>query len=139
MNKPGSFNGFPFLSFKISPVSDPSFLLILPASRISNATAFALLVEVVFKLMLYATRKSRAEIAVAPDFLTDLLNSAGPKSGFHSESFNFFDNPSYSPFLQLARFFFCLLLQHFHKNILVYLTLHQLFGLEHAPISHILA
>ena len=40
--------------------------LILPASLISNAIALALLVDVVFKLTLYATRKSLADIAVAP-------------------------------------------------------------------------
>ena len=62
----------------------PPSLEIRPFSLMSNAIAFALLVDVVFKLILYATKKSRAEIAVAPDFAIDSLNSAGPKSGFQS-------------------------------------------------------
>jgi len=94
----------PFSSFIIFPDNESPSLFILPASRMSKATAFALLVEVVFKLMLYATKKSRAEIAVAPDFSTDLLNSAGPKSGFQSGSTNYLDKPSYSPFRQFAKF-----------------------------------
>ena len=93
------------MSFIIFPdILFPS-LLILPASLISNATAFAFLVEVVLRLILYATRKSLAEIAVAPDFFIELINFEGPKSGFHFLSAIFFSNPSYSPDLQLARFF----------------------------------
>ena len=43
----------------------------------SNAIAFALLIDVVFRLILYATKKSLAEIAVAPDFLTLSLKIHG--------------------------------------------------------------
>ena len=67
-------------------------------SRTSDAIALALRVEVVFKFTLYAIKKSRAEIAVAPDWIA-LTNSAGPKSGFHSEVTNLDSNPSYSPCL----------------------------------------
>ena len=66
------------MSLIISPVSLSPFLLILPASLKSKATEFARLVEVVFKLTLYATKKSLALMAVAPDFLTSSLNSDGP-------------------------------------------------------------
>ena len=62
----------------ILPFILPPSLLILPASRISKATEFAFLVDVVLRLILYATRKSRAEIAVAPDFAILELNSEGP-------------------------------------------------------------
>ena len=70
----------------------------------SKAIAFALLVDVVFRLILYAIKKSLAPIAVAPVFLI-VLNSAGPKSGTHLGSFNLFFKPSYSPSLMLAKFF----------------------------------
>ena len=105
LNKPGSLSGSPSFPFIIFPDILPPSLFILPASRMSNATALALLVDVVFRLTLYATKKSRAAIAVAPDFSTDLLNSAGPKSGFHFGSMIFLDSPSYSPWRQLAKFF----------------------------------
>ena len=52
LNKPGSLTGIPFLSFTILPVILFPSLFILPASLISKAIAFALLVDVVFKLML---------------------------------------------------------------------------------------
>ena len=66
---PGFHIVFPFLSFKISPVSLLFFLAILPFSLMSKAIALALLVEVVFRFILYAIRKSLAPIAVAPVFL----------------------------------------------------------------------
>ena len=93
------------MSLIIFPVILFPSLFILPASLISNATAFAFLVDVVFKFTLYANRKSLADIAVAPDFFIDSLYAEGPKSGFHLLSCNFFLSPSYSPDLQFARFF----------------------------------
>ena len=78
LNIPGSLSGFPFLSLIIFPSSFPPSLLILPASLISNAIEFALLVEVVFRLTLYAIKKSLAPTAVTPDFLTVSLNLSGP-------------------------------------------------------------
>ena len=50
LNIPGSLSGFPSLSLMIFPSSFPPSLLILPASLMSNAIEFALLVEVVFRL-----------------------------------------------------------------------------------------
>jgi hypothetical protein len=50
--------------------------------------------DFVFRLTLYAIKKSRAPITVAPDFAG---NTAGPKSGFHSGSLILSKNPSYSP------------------------------------------
>ena len=66
------------MSFSIFPDNLFPSLFILPASLISNAIALALRVEVVLRFMLYATKKSRAAIAVAPDFFTDELKVAGP-------------------------------------------------------------
>ena len=86
----------PFLSFIIFPVSELFFLSILPFSLTSKAIALALLVDVVFKFMLYAIRKSLAPMAVAPDFLI-FSNSVGPKSGFHFLSVILLARPSYSP------------------------------------------
>ena len=72
---PGIITGFPSLSLTILPVSGFPSLFTRPLSLTSNATALALLVEVVFRLILYATRKSLAPTAVAP---VRALNSAGP-------------------------------------------------------------
>ena len=77
------------------------FLLLLPASLISNAISVASLLSVVFKLILYAIKNSLHPITVAP---ADLLNLVGPKSGFQFLSFNFFSRPSYSPSRIEARF-----------------------------------
>ena len=66
------------MSFNILPFNFPPSLLILPASLKSNAIALALLVDVVLRFILYAIRKSLAAIAVAPDFLTEVLNLLGP-------------------------------------------------------------
>ncbi|KAF5032592.1 hypothetical protein DSECCO2_615660 [anaerobic digester metagenome] len=72
----------------------------LPFSLMSKATALARRVEVVFKLMLYATRKSRAPTAMAP--VRDTKRE-GPKSGFHCGLLSFLGSPSYSPARQLAK------------------------------------
>ena len=77
------FSGFPFLSYTISPMTGWPFLFILPFSLTSKAIALASLVDFVFKLILYAIKKSLTPIAVAPDFLLKFF----PKSGFQS----FFD------------------------------------------------
>ena len=52
LNRPGVLKGVPFSSFIIFPFILFPSLLILPASLMSNAIAFAFLVEVVFKLTL---------------------------------------------------------------------------------------
>ena len=72
----------------------PSTSIFLPASRTSKAMALARRVDVVLRLILYATKKSLAPITVAPRLAS---NSAGPKSGFHCGSFIFLKKPSYSP------------------------------------------
>ena len=94
-NDPGMRTGFPASSRTAGPVM-PSRFLMRPASRMSKAMALALRLEVVFKLMLYAMRKSRAPTAVAPVLLAWSLNSAGPKSGAPSSVANL-ANPSYCP------------------------------------------
>ena len=99
--EPGMVSGLPFLSYTMSPITGWPFLFILPFSLTSNAIAFANLVDFVFKLILYAIKKSLTPIAVAPDFLLKLF----PKSGFHSFLDIFSFNPSYSPDLTLAKFF----------------------------------
>ena len=68
-NEPGILTGIPSLSVTILPVRGFPSRFTLPASRTSNAIEFALRVEVVFKLILYATKKSRAPITVEPDFI----------------------------------------------------------------------
>ena len=78
LKRPGVLKGCPFSSLIILPLKVFPSLLILPASLMSKATALAFLVEVVFKFILYATRKSRAEIAVAPDLTILLLKIFGP-------------------------------------------------------------
>ena len=98
--EPGIVSGFPFLSYTISPITGCPFLLILPFSLTSKAIAFASRVDLVFKFILYAIRKSLTPIAVAPDFLLNEL----PKSGFHSLLFIFLFRPSYSPDLTFAKF-----------------------------------
>jgi hypothetical protein len=70
--------------------------LLLPSSLISKAISVARRLSFVFRLILYAIKNSRHPITVAPE---KALNSAGPKSGFHCLSFNFFLRPSYSPSL----------------------------------------
>ena len=78
LNIPGCLTASPFLSFTIFPeILSPS-RLILPASLKSNAIALALLEDVEFKLILYAIKKSRAEIAVNPDLITLSLKLFGP-------------------------------------------------------------
>ncbi len=99
-NFPGIRTVLPSLSSTFLPLTN----FTRPASLISKAIALALRVEVEFRLTLYATKKSRAEMAVAPLFATLSLNFAGPKSGFQSGLVSFLRNPSYSPDLQLARF-----------------------------------
>ena len=101
---PGIITGFPFSSFTIFPVMGFPSLMVLPRSRTSKAMELARRVEVVLRLTLKATRKSRALTAVAPVPATWLLNSAGPKSGFQFGFFSFSGRPSYSPDRQLARF-----------------------------------
>ena len=76
------------------------FLFILPFSLTSKAIALASLVDFVFKLILYAIKKSLTPIAVAPDFLLKFF----PKSGFQSFFDIFSSSPSYSPNLTFARF-----------------------------------
>ena len=83
----------------------PSINFTLPFSRMSKAIALARLVEVEFKLTLYAIRKSLAEIAVTPECFIFSLYFIGPKSGFQLASDNFFSKPSYSPDLTVAKFF----------------------------------
>ena len=78
LKNPGVLIAFPLLSVIILPFILFPSLLILPASRISKATELAFLVDVVLRLILYATRKSLAEIAVAPDFYIIELKSEGP-------------------------------------------------------------
>src|SRR5687767_1199617 len=73
-----------------------------PLSRTSNATALARRVDVVLRLTLKATRKSRAPITVAPE---RGLNSAGPKSGFQAGSASLVGSASYSPERITDRFF----------------------------------
>ena len=83
-------------------ISSPfSFWIFLPDSRTSKAIAFARLVDVVFRFILYATKKSRAPITVAPLLA---LKIAFPKSGAHSLKRIFLENPSYSPARIIERF-----------------------------------
>ena len=63
---PGIRTGSPFASFTTSPVYGLPFLSTLPASLTSNAIRLAIRVDLVFRFMLYAIRKSRAPITVAP-------------------------------------------------------------------------
>src|SRR4051794_31907904 len=94
--EPGTHFGVPSAFITILPVMGSPSRTTLPASRTSNAIELARRVEVVLRLILYATRKSLAPMTVAPRLAS---NSAGPKSGFHSGNFIFRKNPSYSPFL----------------------------------------
>src|SRR5437867_513281 len=100
-NIPGMRIGSPLASSTGFPDGVPSSVLIRPFSLTSNATEFALLTAFVFKFTLYATKKSRAPITVAPDFS---LKMEGPKSGFHAGSFIFSKKPSYSPARITERF-----------------------------------
>ncbi len=75
LQAPGSRSVFPSASVMIFPVIGLPSRLTRPFSRISNATELALRTEVVFRFTLYAIRKSRAPMAVAP--LRE-LNFAGP-------------------------------------------------------------
>ena len=99
-NEPGMLSGFPSLSYTISPITGCPSLFIRPFSLTSKAIALASLVDLVFRLILYAIKKSLTPMAVAPDFL---LNSF-PKSGFQSLPLIFFLRPSYSPDLTFAKF-----------------------------------
>ena len=106
LNIPGTFTGDPSLLRTISPskrFADSGFLilLLLPSSLISKAISVARRLSFVFRLILYAIKNSLHPITVAPE---KALNTAGPKSGFHCLSFNFFLRPSYSPSLITARF-----------------------------------
>ncbi len=67
--------------------------------------ALALRTDVVFRLKFTAIRKSLAPITDRPVEAVLSVYRAGPKSGFHSGSFIFASNPSYSPALHTARFF----------------------------------
>ena len=88
-NLPGIRTGSPFASKTFFPVMGLPSRFTRPASRISKAIEFARRVEVEFKFTLYAIKKSRAEIAIAPVLAIFSLKFAGPKSGFHSGSANF--------------------------------------------------
>ena len=99
---PGVITGWPATSVTSLPVRGWPSRLGRPASRTSKAMALARRVEVVFKLTLNATRKSRAPMTVAPLLA---LKAVGPKSGFHAESFSLRARPSYSPVRMTARFF----------------------------------
>ena len=96
-NKPGSRTSCPSASSTFLP----STSFTRPFSRKSKATLLARRVDVVFKFTLYATKKSRAPITVAPlrSFIT-----AAPKSGCHSGCANLSRNPSYSPARMVAKF-----------------------------------
>lgn len=63
---PGILTGSPYSSVLIFPVKGFPSRTTLPVSRTSKAILLAIRVDVVFKLMLYAIRKSRAPITVAP-------------------------------------------------------------------------
>ncbi len=101
---PGIITGLPFSSFTIFPVIGFPSLFVRPRSRTSKAIALARRVEVVFRLTLNATKKSRAPTAVTPLPATLSVNSLGPKSGFHSSVIMRSGRASYSPERQLARF-----------------------------------
>ncbi len=63
---PGRMTGLPSASFTILPVMGLPSRTGRPFSRTSKAMALARRVEVVLRLKLTATRKSRAPTAVAP-------------------------------------------------------------------------
>ena len=100
-NIPGTRTGSPWVSKTALPDGVPSSVLTLPCSRTSNATEVPRRTDFVLRFTLYAIRKSRTPITVAPDFS---LKTAGPKSGFHSGCFIFSKNSSYSPARIAARF-----------------------------------
>ena len=99
-NVPGIVIAFPSGPNIILPVNGSPSRFTRPASLTSNAIAFARRVEVVLRLILNATKNSRAPITVAPRFAS---YSFGPKSGFHSGNFIFLKNPSYSPARMIER------------------------------------
>ena len=100
LSVPGSQRGLPSASRTTSPVSGSPRRCRRPRSRTSKAMALARRVEVVFRLTLYATRKSRAPTAVAPE---RGLKAAGPKSGAQAGSARRASRPSYSPARTAAR------------------------------------
>src|SRR6266550_6593218 len=100
-NIPGMRTGSPLVSNTGFPKGVPSSVLTRPFSLTSNATEFALLTAFVFRFTLYAIKKSRAPITVAPDFS---LKMEGPNSGFHAGPFIFSKKPSYSPARTTERF-----------------------------------
>ena len=102
---PGIITVFPSASLTILPVTGLPSLFGRPFSRTSNATAFALLVEVVLRLKLTAMRKSLAPTFVAPETAAVSVYLPGPKSGALSGSDIFSSRASYSPARHTARFF----------------------------------
>ena len=66
LSLPGVLTVLPSLSITFFPVIGFPSRFARPFSLISKAMALALRVEVVFKLTLYATKKSRADMAIAP-------------------------------------------------------------------------
>ena len=101
LKSPLTFTGLPSFVLTISPSSKfgesgLGIRLLRPLSLNSKAISVAKRSSLVFKLILYAIRNPLTPITVAPDLIFSLV---GPKSGFHFDSFIFFENPSYSPSL----------------------------------------